>query len=53
MNPLLISTAAVFSLYSIAAWVKDRVAHAGNPDKASVASSASQRRNQAAQLCAT
>jgi len=53
MNLLFPLAAGGLSVYTLAAWVKNRVAPAGNLDKSSVASSASQRRDQAAQLCAT
>lgn len=53
MNPLVASVAVGFSVYALAGWLRHHVAPADNLDKASLVSTASQRRNQAAQLCAT
>jgi hypothetical protein len=52
MNPLVLPAAFGFSLYAVAAWVKNRVASTDNPSKFPVISSADERRNQAMQLCA-
>jgi hypothetical protein len=53
MNPLLISTAVVFSMYSVAAWVRDRVAPADKTGKSQPAvTSTGENRRQAMQLCA-
>jgi hypothetical protein len=53
MNPLVVPVVAGFSLYAFADRLRqNHVAPAAILDKASVALSASQRRDQAAQLCA-
>ncbi len=52
MSSLVVPVAAGFSLYAFADWLRqNHVAPAANLDKSLVAS-ASQRRDQAAQLCA-
>ena len=52
MNPLFPLAACGLSVYTLAAWVKNRVAPTGNPGKSPVVSSADERRTQAMQLCA-
>ncbi|MBU6196301.1 MAG: hypothetical protein KGO93_01890 [Cyanobacteria bacterium REEB446] len=53
MNPLVAPVAVGFSVYALAGWLRNHIAPAANLDKSSVAFSASQRRDRAAQLCAT
>lgn len=53
MSPLVVPVVVGFSLYALADRLRqNHIAPAANLDKSSVASTASQRRDQAAQLCA-